>query len=114
MSVARILLSLVICAVFSTSGFAKPKKPKKTVTIVKFDDASYKVRQRGDEATVSRQAIAFNANTSHFLRAKRAAELASDCKAIEVFPIFDIVNMKLDCSIKPDPNTENAEIRRNE
>ncbi|MGV7119672.1 hypothetical protein [Sphingopyxis sp. 550A] len=93
---------------------AAKDRPRKVVTIVKIEGASYKVRQRGNEATVARQSVAVNANAIHFARAKRAAEIASGCSVAETYPVFAMLNVILDCSKASAPAEPGVEVSRNE
>jgi hypothetical protein len=105
---------LMVLLCLSVTSAMAAEKPKKVVTIVKIDGASYKVRQRGEEATVSRQSAIVNADSRHFSRAKLAAELASGCTAIEAYPVLALLNVVLDCTKPSSPPETGIEIFRNE
>jgi len=105
-----LMILLFLWAIPATAS----EKPKKVVTIVKIDGASFKVRQRGNEATVSRQATIVNADAGHFARAKRAAEIASGCTVTETYPVMALLNVVLDCTKPSTPPEPGTEIFRNE
>jgi len=90
------------------------ERQKKIVTIVEIEGKSFKVRQKGNEAQVSRQSMVVNADAQHFSLAKRAAEVATGCVASEMFPVFGLLNVVLDCSKSPEPAGEDIKIRKNE
>lgn len=90
------------------------ERSKKIVTIVEIEGKSFKVRQKGSEAQVSRQSMVVNADAHHFILAKRAAEIATGCVASDTFPISGLLNVALDCSKSPEPAGEDIKIRKNQ
>lgn len=92
-------ISATVVLLSAAPAFAAPAKIVKLVTIA---NATYKVRIKGDNAEVARQAMALNANTDHWIRSRQAAEIASGCTAAETFPVNALLMVKLDCTQTPD------------
>lgn len=88
---------------------ARPAKIKSKVTT---EGVGYIVRQRGEEAQVNGAAFYNDATANFYRRGKRAAELASDCLATDVYPQDGRMMVSLDCAKKPEPPREGDVIER--